>query len=242
MPSLSALTVRYALDQSNRAALTPYSGVAAGNIYLGNPLNVQACLFSGTPSADTFIDDLSNLESASLVFRVFDAKGATLIQKDLDDSDAGFDITATYAGFVAGTEQHFNFSLNVLDTNISVPSCGQLDYYAGIAVNTTTGPILAGFFKGLFVDDGVAVWVVGVTAVGAPILFYRFVDSYVGSSTSLEAIHGDLLVDGSIVKVTINGSDSEWIVSKPSAHVTNVPRGYVHLLDGSASLARDEGL
>lgn len=241
---LKALTVRYALDQSNRGPLVPVAGIDASHIYLGNPVFIQVCLFNGLPSQATFVDDFVGVLSANLIIRSVDEQGELLVQKFISAvvaSPPEFAPAATYDGWIAGTEQHFQFSLAPIDTNVAVPSCGRLQFYGGIAVTYSAGPAFVGQFNGYFIDDGTAVWIIGVTTAGAPVLYYRLVDTYLGPVNSLESINGQLLANDSVVKVIINGSNSEWVVHKPATAGTNLAAGIVQTADKAVTLERTEG-
>lgn len=158
---ITALSLRFACNQESREPLRPVNYDVDPIIYKANPTRIEAALFDGPPSEDTFVSNITNVSGVTLIIRKNHSLGALLINKI-----GTIDNTTTYATWADGTKQQFLFDLTAADTNLITPSDGTLDMYGVIVLTTNTGPITLGFFNGVIQFNGVSGGVLPPAASG----------------------------------------------------------------------------
>lgn len=158
MPTIDSVLNRIACNASSRdPALDVISGEPL-QLFKGVDAKIHCALFSGPPSADTYITDVSNIDSINLILRVNDKSGAVLFTQQ-----SSVAVASTYAAWIARTGQQFTFTLSTSATTQNVPSDGTLLVFFDILVTLNSGAkYIAAYGYGEIVD-------VGVTNLGPPV-------------------------------------------------------------------------
>lgn len=151
MSTLQALTQRFALNQSSRVGLLEDLAQSKLVLWQGLPARLECALFVDTPSATTFVTDITNIDSVNLVVRKGGPNGNILFVEEQQN----LTLNATYNAWIARTAAHFTFDISNIDTTQIVPGSGRLPIYFVITVTTTDAvPYIAGFGFGEIVDVG----------------------------------------------------------------------------------------
>lgn len=143
---LTALTIRLACNQSSRDTINDKRTGKALSIWRGNSAVLQGCVFTANPAEATFVSDVGNISSFSLVIRDGSATGTVLYEATTTDINGA----ATYSAWLADTAQHFEFPLTDTDTNLPA---GKI-WYAIAASTTDSGTITVCTGIGEIKEDG----------------------------------------------------------------------------------------
>lgn len=145
--------VRVALNQSSDDSVKDKWSEEPIVFWQGGTAKLQCGLFKDDPSADTIVNDFTNVVSAILYIRANSPRGTVLVSKTVLAN--GIDSTLTYTNWLNDSASHFTFSLTEADTNQAVSASGTLPIYWVVKITTTTNTYVAGFGYGRIVDVGI---------------------------------------------------------------------------------------
>lgn len=146
-------TIRLACNQSsNDGVIDKWSGKSL-MIWQGATAQLRCTLFDREPASDSLVTDFTNVVSATLYVRKFNARGTVLLAKTI--LVAAMDTDVTWNDYVTDADQHFTFNLSGSDTNQIVNDAGVLPIYFSIKVVTTTSSYIAAFGYGKVIDVGI---------------------------------------------------------------------------------------
>ncbi|MEY2493520.1 MAG: Pectate lyase superfamily protein [Verrucomicrobiota bacterium] len=197
MPTLEGTFHRLALNQASVGGSLDTLPAAGPVIARGSTAVIDVALFKSAPAAASFVSNVSNLTSATLIVRKRDAFGTVLISKTIT---SGF-TSITYPDWLAGNNKHFRFSLSAVETNQSLPANGSLPIFFVVAVTTATRQFVVGSGYGRIVEVGN----IGVTVPLAATL----PTSTVSGDLTVQGnglVTGDLASNGSFFANNFRGS------------------------------------
>ncbi|CAN5544888.1 hypothetical protein BH09VER1_BH09VER1_24540 [soil metagenome] len=155
MAQLKTVTLRLALIQGSRDAITDKLSGKVPAIPRGNGVGLQCAVFTANPGSSTLVDDLSNIAAVSMQVRKTNALGIALFDKTVAIAD--FDAPGlTYADWLSDASQHFTVLLTAEETGQDLAGKDSLAIYIAFqAVPLVGDPIFLGSITTVIFEDGI---------------------------------------------------------------------------------------